>query len=48
MLRGVANPMSGRKRRKRREKPKPDGVVKTTFKVRFRTNSSPDITLTLA
>ncbi|XP_035628436.1 probable ATP-dependent RNA helicase DDX56 isoform X2 [Oncorhynchus keta] len=30
-LRGVANPMSGRKRR-RREKPKPDGVVKTTFK----------------
>ncbi|XP_024252976.1 probable ATP-dependent RNA helicase DDX56 isoform X2 [Oncorhynchus tshawytscha] len=30
-LRGVANPMSSRKRR-RREKPKPDGVVKTTFK----------------
>nr|XP_046173982.1 probable ATP-dependent RNA helicase DDX56 isoform X1 [Oncorhynchus gorbuscha] len=34
-LRGVANPMSGRKRR-RREKPKPDGVVKTTFKKDFR------------
>ncbi|XP_029476097.1 probable ATP-dependent RNA helicase DDX56 [Oncorhynchus nerka] len=35
-LRGVANPMSGRKRRRRREKPKPDGVVKTTFKKDFR------------
>ncbi|XP_024252975.1 probable ATP-dependent RNA helicase DDX56 isoform X1 [Oncorhynchus tshawytscha] len=34
-LRGVANPMSSRKRR-RREKPKPDGVVKTTFKKDFR------------
>uniref|UniRef100_A0A4W5MK55 Probable ATP-dependent RNA helicase DDX56 n=1 Tax=Hucho hucho TaxID=62062 RepID=A0A4W5MK55_9TELE len=33
-LRGVANPMSGRKRR--REKPKPGGVVKTTFKKDFR------------
>lgn len=38
MLRGVANPMSGRKRRKRREKPKPDGVAKTTIKVTLRPN----------
>ncbi|XP_070991004.1 probable ATP-dependent RNA helicase DDX56 isoform X1 [Oncorhynchus clarkii lewisi] len=37
-LRGVANPMSGRKRR-RREKPKPDGVVKTTFKKDFRSKN---------
>uniref|UniRef100_A0A4W5ML94 RNA helicase n=1 Tax=Hucho hucho TaxID=62062 RepID=A0A4W5ML94_9TELE len=37
-LRGVANPMSGRKRR--REKPKPGGVVKTTFKVSILTNPS--------
>ncbi|XP_010876535.1 probable ATP-dependent RNA helicase DDX56 [Esox lucius] len=33
-LRGVANPMSGRKRR--REKPKPQGVVKKPFKKDYR------------
>ncbi|XP_055791954.1 probable ATP-dependent RNA helicase DDX56 [Salvelinus fontinalis] len=37
-LRGVANPMSSRKRR-RREKPKPDGVVRTTFKKDFRSKN---------
>ncbi|XP_058472666.1 probable ATP-dependent RNA helicase DDX56 isoform X2 [Solea solea] len=31
-LRGVVNPMSSRRRRKRKETPKPEGVVKTSFK----------------
>ncbi|KAG7464204.1 putative ATP-dependent RNA helicase DDX56 [Solea senegalensis] len=31
-LRGVVNPLSSRRRRKRKETPKPEGVVKTSFK----------------
>ncbi|XP_018549827.1 probable ATP-dependent RNA helicase DDX56 [Lates calcarifer] len=32
MLRGVVNPLSSRRRRKRKEKTKPQGLVKTSFK----------------
>uniref|UniRef100_A0A8C9ZR78 Probable ATP-dependent RNA helicase DDX56 n=1 Tax=Sander lucioperca TaxID=283035 RepID=A0A8C9ZR78_SANLU len=34
-LRGALNPLSNRRRKKRKEKPKPDGVVKSKFKVRL-------------
>lgn len=33
-LRSVVNPLSRRKRRKRKEKSKPEGISKTSFKVR--------------
>lgn len=35
-LKEVVNPLSGRRRRMRRESSKPGGVVKTNFKVRTR------------
>uniref|UniRef100_A0A4W6F0U1 Probable ATP-dependent RNA helicase DDX56 n=1 Tax=Lates calcarifer TaxID=8187 RepID=A0A4W6F0U1_LATCA len=42
MLRGVVNPLSSRRRRKRKEKTKPQGLVKTSFKVRLGSDRQKD------
>lgn len=36
MLKGVVNPLSGMKRRRKKDKPKPGGVMKTSFKKNVR------------